>query len=285
VTYSDANNDGLIGALDIKQINSYYPFGLNMEGNFNGAGGTNKYQYNGKEWNDDFGLGLNDYGARFYDPAIARWNSVDPLSEKMRRHSPYNYAFDNPMRFIDPDGMQGVDVIITGDKAKEAFKQLQASTSLKLSMDDNGKVTATGKTKTDADKKLQEATTDASVEVQLNATSSNYTKDGKTVASQTVNPDQTEKIDKFYGTAKGVSVLHEVLEAFIGAKDSPGSGVPTFDPKTPEFKNYKSAHDKTEQSDPRHVAPDISQDPVTKQLYINKPNAELLINDLSKEKK
>ncbi|HKK67265.1 MAG TPA: RHS repeat-associated core domain-containing protein, partial [Bacteroidales bacterium] len=49
-----------------------------------------------------------DYGARFYDPAIARFSTTDPLSEWHFNYTPYHYTFNNPISFIDPFGMDTI---------------------------------------------------------------------------------------------------------------------------------------------------------------------------------
>ncbi|WP_319802352.1 RHS repeat-associated core domain-containing protein [Flavobacterium sp. N502540] len=95
--------------LTIIDENNYYPFGLKHKGYNDYVATSNKYKYNGKELQDELGLNFYDYGSRLYDPARVGWTTIDPLAEKMRRWSPYNYCFDNPLRFIDPDGMAPYD--------------------------------------------------------------------------------------------------------------------------------------------------------------------------------
>jgi RHS repeat-associated protein len=96
---------------EIIQENSYYPFGMAMNGlNYEtGLDYKNKYLYNGKELQDEFGLEWYDYGARFYDPQLGRWHVVDNKAEKYYGITQYAYAINNPLRFIDPDGNVIVD--------------------------------------------------------------------------------------------------------------------------------------------------------------------------------
>ncbi|MEL7427905.1 MAG: RHS repeat-associated core domain-containing protein, partial [Bacteroidota bacterium] len=79
------------------------PFGLTHTGAwFATVAPEDRYRYNGKEL--DEATGLYDYGARYYDPAIARWTSVDPLAEVFAPWSPYNYVLGNPLLLVDRDG-------------------------------------------------------------------------------------------------------------------------------------------------------------------------------------
>ena len=100
-----SSNSPTSGAVD------YYPFGLTFNSKRRENSLYNRYQFNGKEIQNELDLGWNDFGARMYMADIGRWGVIDPMSELGRRWSPYNYALDNPVRFIDPDGRIPVPVI------------------------------------------------------------------------------------------------------------------------------------------------------------------------------
>ena len=101
------------------QVAEYYPFGSSYLPV--SPIGTNKYLYNGKEKQDDVlsGTALDwyDYGARFYDPTIGRWHSLDRFAEKYISLTPYQYAANNPVRNIDVNGDSLMSINLKGADA------------------------------------------------------------------------------------------------------------------------------------------------------------------------
>ncbi|KAA3610505.1 MAG: RHS repeat-associated core domain-containing protein [Calditrichaeota bacterium] len=103
----------------------YYPFGESLREYFNGNP-IEKYKFTEKE--RDTETGYDYFGARYYDPDIGRWLSVDPLAGKYPSLSPYNYTANNPIRNYDPDGKAYFDAI-TGDhiSTSEAYNRLKTA--------------------------------------------------------------------------------------------------------------------------------------------------------------
>ncbi|WP_312769574.1 RHS repeat-associated core domain-containing protein [Epilithonimonas sp.] len=119
--------DTATGGIEVLDRNDYYPFGMNFNNyysKFDAMGSLHNYKYNGKELQE---TGMYDYGARQYLPDIGRWGVPDPLSEKHPDLNPMMYANNNPIRFVDPDGMDWVeskngDVIWRDDVTAKNYK-------------------------------------------------------------------------------------------------------------------------------------------------------------------
>jgi len=116
VTFKNDNDNASI----VSQFTPY-PFGApisELTQSFQSS--ENKYRFNGKEWNDDFGLDLYDFGARWLGSLGSVWYNPDPLASEFESVSPYLFGLGNPVRFIDPDGrapMQPDDWVKTSSGA------------------------------------------------------------------------------------------------------------------------------------------------------------------------
>jgi RHS repeat-associated protein len=93
--------------IEVLERHYYYPFGMAMEGVWSrrtapGMG----YLYNGKELEEDLGLGWYAYGFRYYDATIGRFTGVDPISDQFPWVSTFNYAENEPVGHIDLHGLQ-----------------------------------------------------------------------------------------------------------------------------------------------------------------------------------
>ena len=110
VTISDRlllNTNHTVSA-DVASYTNYYAYGMAMPGRAY-VGVNYRYGFNGKE-KDPEGMGgggsTYDYGFRIYNPALAKFLSVDPLSDKYPWYTPYQFAGNMPIQFIDIDGLE-----------------------------------------------------------------------------------------------------------------------------------------------------------------------------------
>ena len=100
----------------VVEASDYYPFGKRItpppvaepvEATSQSATSPNRWLFSGKESQSFLyaNIPLLDFGARMYNPTIARWTTSDPMSEKYYGISPYVYCLGNPISIIDPNGM------------------------------------------------------------------------------------------------------------------------------------------------------------------------------------
>src|SRR5690606_19228538 len=76
------------------------------------------FSFNGKEKDGDgeWGNVAYDYGFRIYDPEIAKFLSVDPLTTKYPWYTPYQFAGNKPISNIDLDGKEDLYYLISFNK-------------------------------------------------------------------------------------------------------------------------------------------------------------------------
>lgn len=139
LSYADSNHDGAIDeTTEIIEQSHYYPFGLKMKGfnttiTANGNNVAQRFKYNGVEFEEALGLDLYEMDVRQYDPALARWTSIDPVVHWSM--STYTGFDNNPIFWSDPSGADAVynwgkKRYENGDGKEITFSQAMASYGL-----------------------------------------------------------------------------------------------------------------------------------------------------------
>ena len=224
------------------------------------SGYHERFTFTGKERDEETGYGY--FGARYMDHELmTMWLSVDPMADKYPSISPYAYCAWNPVKLVDPDGRE---VYITGDAADKATKQLSSRGITVTRDNETGRLsyTLTGKKLSKEDKVLMEAINSKNVIVNVNATTSSTVEfEGESLgnsrytgqflgvsvtdcenriatASQLVNPDVCARRDGEYKVPIGISMRHEVTEAFRAGEICLGEGA-SYGPCWRDWKGYK----------------------------------------------
>ncbi len=210
-----------------------------------------------------YGLDWYDFGARMYDPLLYRWMTMDPLCEKYYDISPYVYCNNDPINIFDPNGKE---IIISGSMTNNILDQLQYQIGNKvcLYLTEDNHLCYNIKRKGHINKNTQlliQMIDNSEIVLNIETCNSKTTSKGNlfvggafmgnTVhfnsdnnvdyidAFQVVNPTVLNEADKF--SKKGTFIMHELSEAYEGAKISSKKKVST---SYLEKNVYKEAHNK-----------------------------------------
>ena len=214
------------GQAEIIQESHYYAFGMAMEGSWSqqGVNPSQNYLYNGKELNEDFGLGWYDYGFRMYDPAIARFTAIDPAAAKYSSISTYAYVANNPIAFVDPRGdtLRAVNSI-SGERAlsliQNSFNSVSVARGL-FSLADDG-ITFNSISQKDINKATGSLSEDEAAlfrgyAAAINGSETNVVevlKRGETISeygqSSLSNMITANDIDKYHGGGRKEQAVHD----------------------------------------------------------------------------
>ena len=247
----------------IRNISDYSPFGVQLsERTISGDG--YRFGFQGQEGDSEVkgeGNSVN-YKYRMHDPRLGRFFAVDPLAAKYTAWSPYTFVLNSPIIFVDIDGRE---VTLHGEDASPTLVELQKATSLTLTMDEKGKISAVipegGVSLSTLDNALLNAINDKDVNVNLYTTKAEWFKskdgtgpyplvvggyegsemiDGKIETTQLFNLEMANKLEAEGIDKAGNAAAHEILESYYGGKDDPKGGYDT---------GYASAHKKAEDDD------------------------------------
>ena len=94
---------------EVSQHIEYVPFGEVFIEERNNTWNT-PYLFNAKEFDEE--TGMYYYGARYYEPRLSLWMSVDPQWERFPHMSSYSYSFNNPIKFIDNEGHEPITAVV-----------------------------------------------------------------------------------------------------------------------------------------------------------------------------
>lgn len=188
----------------ILSVSTYSSFGAPLEdGSTNWSNESYRYGFNGMEKDDEMkGAGNSyDFGARIYDPRLGYFLSIDPLTRKYASQSPYVYAANSPLRYIDLHGMGPADAAKSGMSAAVAAasnKSGQASNSGSGNANAKQPKSATQWVKTiatTANQKSQTASNNtASNNTSSNNTSSNNNASNKTTSNATTSQSLSQRV-------------------------------------------------------------------------------------------